>query len=544
MMDMNNAPPLRTYEPGERFDAEYDDNLVPPDFRHNPLIEAMAPDGTEAGVLKTLLHRPTYDPRHRFIEDPMKRIHLIDSVTRFFMPLPKTWELATLFSRAIRQGYVSRNPLYRLPAGELRAMMEGCDPSVTIPRIHDEDVRTFAAIGSSGIGKSTNVYRILCLQPQVIMHTIYRNGVRLDLVQVVYLKIDCPKDRSLKSLGEAFFRAVDELLGTNYYGEWAKGKTEGHMIIGMGVVARIINLGTLVLDEIQFLAETNRGNLNEVLNFLTILVNKAKIPIVFVGTHKAHKILGTKTRLARRSCGFGDFEWDQIEKGPDWDLFLRALWRYNYLAEDWPTLPPKDISDVLWHETQGVTDFVVKVFLQAQIRAIHAKNEIMTPHLIETVSIDRLRMARPLLLALQSGDANMLQEIDDIDPIALQLFQQRALEEIRTVQREAKARTTDNGGVDGVGSDEASAVTQTSPVFQRSPQATGTHDVTATVSDAPRRPRSQRAKADVGERAGTQAGFPKAIAVGKKRNLTAYQSLIAMGYVGNVDEFMPREVAS
>ncbi len=168
----------------------------------------------------------------------------------------------------------------------------------------------------------------------------------------------------------------------------------------------------------------------------------------------------------------------------------------------------------------------------------------MTPHLIETVAIDRLRMARPLLLALQSGDANMLQEIDDIDPIKLQLFQQRALEEIRTVQREAKARTTDNGGIDGVGSDDASAVTQTSPVFQRSPQATGTHDVTATVSDAPRRPRSQRAKADVGERAGTKAGFPKAIAVGKKRNLTAYQSLIAMGYVGNVDEFMPREVAS
>jgi len=537
--DRETATPVRRYNPGERVEATYDHDLIPPDFRGNPHIEALSPDGAEGHVLRALVERPPYDPAHRAIEDPMTRFHLIDSVTRFFVPLPKTWELTTMLSRTIRQGYVGRNPLFRLPAGQVRAMLAEADPPVVIRRIYDENVRAFAAIGSSGIGKSTNVAIILRLQPQVIVHAAYR-GARLDQMQVVYLILVCPKDRSLRSLCLAFFEAVDELLGTDYYREWGKNGRgqESNMLLGMKVVARQINLGVLVLDEIQFLAEAARGCVEEVMNFLTYLINKAKIPVVFVGTRKAHKVLGARMHIARRSGGFGDFEWDQIARGADWDMFVRALWRYNYLKEEWPATPPTEIVDVLWRETQGVTDFAVKVFLQAQVHAIRAHQETMTPHLLEAVAVDRLRIARPLLLALRAGDVVALQDVDDIEPIHLEPYREIAAAEIRRMEGRPPADGAPGFaqlGLPGFVGTPAPVVAGAASVAAGSAPDTGPRP----RDRRPGRPRGTGAAAP-----GMREGFPKAVADGHKARLTAYEGLVEAGHTAHVEEFVPRAVAS
>ena len=51
---------------------------------------------------------------------------------------------------------------------------------------------SYSLIGCSGSGKSTTLQRILNLYPQVIYHEKY------NFTQLVYLKIDCPHDGSLK----------------------------------------------------------------------------------------------------------------------------------------------------------------------------------------------------------------------------------------------------------------------------------------------------------------------------------------------------------
>ncbi|MEI2614896.1 MAG: ATP-binding protein [Methylotenera sp.] len=61
--------------------------------------------------------------------------------------------------------------------------------------------RSLSLIGCSGSGKSTTLNRILATYPQVIFHEKY------NFTQIVYLKLDCPHDGSLKNLCYHFFRA-------------------------------------------------------------------------------------------------------------------------------------------------------------------------------------------------------------------------------------------------------------------------------------------------------------------------------------------------
>ena len=70
----------------------------------------------------------------------------------------------------------------------------------------------FTIIGVSGVGKSTAVEKILSLYPQRIVHTKYRERP-LAFTQLVWLKLDCPHDGSLKQLCYQFFYALDLAAG-------------------------------------------------------------------------------------------------------------------------------------------------------------------------------------------------------------------------------------------------------------------------------------------------------------------------------------------
>jgi hypothetical protein len=244
------------FVPGEPYEAVYRDEDQP-FYRGNPWIEALAADLPKKDVLRQLTYLPPYAASHRDIEDVMTRIHLIDSVRRMFVPFEKTYELAVLCSRMIREGYVARNPLdvagRRQARNALDVLQRGGD---ALPFIAQADCPISSALGSSGIGKSTNAMQVLRLQPQVIVHHQCR-GVTLDTTQLVYLRLICPSKQmhATRALCLAFFQQIDQALGTTFYRIYGKDgrATENEMIFSMARVAQIVNLGLLVLDEIQFL---------------------------------------------------------------------------------------------------------------------------------------------------------------------------------------------------------------------------------------------------------------------------------------------------
>ena len=102
--------------------------------------------------------------------------------------------------------------------------------------------------------KTTSIEAILSLYPQVILHNRYCEN-DFSFTQIVWLKLDCPFDGSIKGLYLNFFQAVDDLLGTRYYDNYAGGrKTVDELLPRMALVASLHSIGVLVIDEIQHLS--------------------------------------------------------------------------------------------------------------------------------------------------------------------------------------------------------------------------------------------------------------------------------------------------
>src|SRR5690606_22925618 len=124
---------------------------------------------------------------------------------------------------------------------------------------HQQTASGFTIIGISGLGKTSSLERVLAMYPQVIVHSEYK-GIPFSMYQVVWLKLECPHDGSLKGLLFDFFSAVDRLLGTSYYDKMVRARpTVDVMLSAMYQVARNCSLGLLVIDEIQHLSLAKSG---------------------------------------------------------------------------------------------------------------------------------------------------------------------------------------------------------------------------------------------------------------------------------------------
>lgn len=421
-MTMTDLTPVLQHFSGTVVDAEYRTCLIP-GYQNNPLIEALPSILTATETISRLRYEPEHDDGVRQLPTEL-RLHLLHDALRFFKPLPVHVELEQRLSRLIRAGYQGRNPLVR---GFRRQMDVRLQRSV---QAHQQTrSQGFTLLGMSGVGKTTALEGILSLYPQIVVHQQYQEQPFSHL-QVVWLKLDCPHDGSIRGLCLNFFQAMDGLLDTRYYRYHARNgrATTDEMLPAMARVSAIHSLGVLVLDEIQHLSEARSGGAARMLNFFVHLVNTIGMPVVLVGTPKAQAVLRGEFRQARRGAGQGDLVWNRMEPGAVWDLFVEALWRYQFTRDVTPLTP--ELSQTLYDETQGITDLAVKVYMLAQIRAMTTGRERLTTSLFHSVAADSLRLAQPMLQALGSGDQMRLAQFEDIQPLDMAVYLQSTRVEV------------------------------------------------------------------------------------------------------------------
>ena len=393
-------------------------------YQGNPLIEALPPILTTRGIKRGLMGDIHYDPKEAFV-DGSKRVHIVAQLLDdFFQPLASHIQLETKLSIMIRQGYVGRN----LGDGSLSTHMQNGYERVMKGELGvfrfeqaKSTARSLTLIGCSGSGKSTTLNRILATYPQVIYHEEY------NFTQISYLKVDCPHDGSLKNLCIHFFRAIDDILHTDYERKYAlKRHSIDTLLALMSQIANLHAIGVLVIDEIQHLSRQRSGGVEKMLNFFVTLVNVIGLPVVMVGTPKARPIFETDLRSARRGAGFGALVWKPMKNQPsrkndktgkitksEWVAFTDKLWKYQWLQKR-----DEQLSDELrecWHDlSQGVLDIVVKLFVLAQLRAIATRTERLTPKLFRQVYKDELKPVHPMLKALRSRDAEQIAKYSDL----------------------------------------------------------------------------------------------------------------------------------
>lgn len=408
-------PPIRVFK-GRREQAIYREQQVPA-YVGNPLIEALPEiwSDEEVGVLLDK-NNPSYSSAERLV-DAHVRFHLLETaLLQFFVTLPAHLDLQRRMSTLIRKGYLARNPAswgwwpgMEERIGELGTSIQ--------PRRVRSTATGFTMLGTSGVGKSYGLEAVLDLYPQVIDHNCY-NERDLTVTQLVWMKLECPHDGSIKGLCLNFFQAVDDVLGTSFYEKYrGYGRASVDEILPlMARVASLHCLGVLVIDEIQHLSEAKSQGSERMLNFFVQLVNTIGLPVVLVGTSKAAKVLGGQLRQIRRGCGQGDFVWDRFQdEAADWMFFAESLWGYQYTRVDCPFTT--DLAHVLYEECQGIADFAVKVYMLAQARAIATGKEMITEAIIRSVARDSLRQAQDVLSLLRQGDKRALVRYEDVLPI-------------------------------------------------------------------------------------------------------------------------------
>lgn len=433
----------------DRIEAIYTEQIIE-EYKDNPLVEALPEIFSNKEIIEKLAAYPFYNKDEKYFENHI-RLHIIQRIFEFFQPLPRHLEVEHIIGRLIRQSYVGRNPLSKKYIEALNEGYREVKYGTRNDYSYNATANSLTLVGVSGMGKTTIINKILNSIPQLISHTNYK-GHDMCCSQVVWLKIDCPYDGSLKALCLDFFAQVDNLLESNYFNKYYNSRLSANAMLPIiKQIALNINLGVLIVDEIQHLSTARSGGAEKMLNFFVTLINTVSIPVILIGTPKALPLFQTEFRQARRSCGQGNVFWDRLKNDEEFFILVEGLWEYQWVQKSQELT--KEIVDILYEESQGIIDIVVKLFFMAQIKAITSNIETITVKLIKKVADENLKLLKPMLKALKSGDIREIANYSDIMPLDVTKViqtEQRKLEFNNKVEELKKARDIikENRGID------------------------------------------------------------------------------------------------
>lgn len=385
-----------------------------PEYDDNPLISALPEIMSLKQVVGALHKRPTFNPEELNLPVHI-RVHAINRLTHnFFVPQTNHIQIEQKISKLIRSSYLERNPkeaLFKRKLNNVRGVIQSEDLTIYRNRDGSSPASSMTIAGISGAGKSTTVNAILDTYPRTIYHP------ELHMLQVPWLKVDCPHDGSLTEFCLSFFIALDKRLDTNYREKYTSGRpTIGKMMADVADLCLIHAVGLIVIDEFQHMSLARSGGEKKMINFLVTLINVVEVSIVLIGTPKALRIFSNEFRQARRASGDGSMVWDRIPKDESWDDFLKELWPYQWLKHK------IDINEMfvnaLYDLSQGVPDIVIKLFSLAQARSVllarEPEEEKLSVELFNQVFKDEFSIVQPMLDALRSGNRRKIEECNDL----------------------------------------------------------------------------------------------------------------------------------
>lgn len=392
--------------------AEYAEPEIE-DYRDNPLINALPLLNSPQATAKALNRYPKVHLSEKSLPGYIRRHAMMRILDEFLYPTKAHLQLEQMISGMIRRGYLGRN----IATLDYHRNLQDVDivDFNLVARNAGSAALSSSVIGCSGTGKTTAIEAILdSYRHQAIYHPKYQH------MQLVWLKVDCPHDGSARSLCIHFFRAVDDVIGSDYEETYVKARSSAESMLGdIARVSALHSIGILVLDEIQHLQAARSGGASKLLNFFVTLTNVIKVPVLFVGTPNALELFSPTMRSARRASQFGSLNWNRFEHlsndGADseWDLFLLRMWKLQWFQHPTPLTEPMKL--LFWELTQGVAHVAVSLFYLSQARAVMAKSEVLDQKLVQDVYNKELSIIHPMIKALQSGRKEEILKYADLD---------------------------------------------------------------------------------------------------------------------------------
>lgn len=373
-------------------------------YDENPLISALEPIKTDDEWLEALTQLPVLTPSELAALAHI-RAYVTTRLKGLFVAGLDSLQLARRIDMLIRDGLVHRHPLTPERARLLR-VAHNIELTPRSGRRRQGPISSYSLFGFSGMGKTTAVELVLETMPQYIFHPKYH------LHQIVWLKVETPRDGSVRELLLNILRALDEVLGTNDAASVAD-RTNADAILKM-VAPKCVtySLGVLIIDELQNLSVKKSGGREELLNLFQGLVNELRVPVLLMGTPKARRLFVSEMRHARRAALRGSAFWSPLPSGDEFNHLLDQVWDCLCLRE--AGRPTPAIQAVAYHYTQGIRSLMVDIPIVAQLHALQLGQESLTPELIQHVATTEFSLIEPFVAALRSKDARKLKQFEDI----------------------------------------------------------------------------------------------------------------------------------
>lgn len=475
---------------GDQVEATYEEQEVPI-YQGIPTLEALGPILSKAEVISRLASSPPYSETERQLR-PEVLLHVVQaSLLNWFRPLALHIDLQQRLDRVIRGSLPYRNPI--APGYHRKCLDQADRLPAYLKRPASAPYQRTTALGfhftaPSGMGKTTAVEHILMeLYPQRIVHTEYK-GKPFPFDQLVWLHLDCPGDGSLKQLLIQFLQAVDAIIGKTkvpsgeeigYYELYGASRaTVDSLISAVAAVAANHCLSVLIIDEIQHLLHADGDGADKVLNYLVTLVNTIGLPVILVGTPRAKHILSKHAKQIRRGTGQGELEWQRLEReSRSYSLMSEGMWPYQYTAKPIPLT--EGLKDVLFEETQGITDYMIKAYMMAQWRSI-TTGKPLTIAMLRSVAKDGFVSARPILRALRLKNFSGLKNLDDVHPPDLDPMLQAAQQALNEALAASAIKTDLARNNEDVSACASTAADTAPPQECQTPQQRTTHPASAT----------------------------------------------------------------
>ncbi|MEX3761423.1 ATP-binding protein [Paraburkholderia phenoliruptrix] len=389
----------------EAVEAQYYEGDMLPEHARNPLVSALGPYWKIEDIVRELsVPIPcSTDERSRSKEYRMNAVARLEGL---IVGLPSQVEVVSTVHLLIRQHYsqqsIHQNGIdgvkerYRISAnGQLAAIYP-----------HERSHAYCAGLfGISGSGKSTVLDSALRLLPKVIHHTRY--GV----MQVVRIKIDCPRSASLKDTLRLLLATYDDLLGTAYEEEVGSRATVADFANKVHRVARRHFTGLIVLDEIQNALHAAASH-DPLFDFFVNFTNVVQVPVLVAGTPRAERLFRKTLRLARRASSGGVINWKGISNERDWDRFCKELSKNQWVSKAVPLSPAE--RKCLWELTQGLPGVAVPLFQLAQYAAIASGEERLSVRMLVRTFDEKMSSLKPIMRAIRSGKKATMMKYDDV----------------------------------------------------------------------------------------------------------------------------------
>lgn len=366
--------------------AEYRDAILP-EYRGNPLIEALPPKPKDEELLDKLGYFPKHKDEERQL-DAFERIEYIVRLEQLRQPLPVYIDVYRYIESALKKGYAAKNPLSPTTANYLHYPKDK-RPSIE-PRtgFFEPKGSGITVIGESGVGKTSMLEQILSCYDDVIEHVKYHDQL-LPLKQVVWIKVDCPEDSSVRALCHKILAELGLKLGHKP----EKPATTIPTLIEQ-IEAKIKSgfLGILVIDEMQNLNLAKTGGADRLIAFLHNLVNNLGIPLLFCANPPFNELLEQTLKIARRAESSGYVDVELLKNDEEWELFVEELWRLQWTNIETPLTKP--LSDKLYDLSVGNLELAMRVYKEAQRQVIGSEDERINESVLEYAANVTIRASK------------------------------------------------------------------------------------------------------------------------------------------------------